>query len=332
MPNSQALEKRFGLQERQAQCAALQGRGGNPKEVAEVLDVSASTLESHFSALRRVFNCRTTDRLRLALGDLISDEEMAAFHCWPTGTNASVGLAVLDTSLAERLRTCVSLEQALGALKDSLAPLGAIHIYYCFIPHSVQGVLRGDLIDTFLAPEEVEEAFHRSGGLIEQPIAQRLFDAPTDIPLVSLDLEGSQQHVKEFYDVCRKHDATHMMGLGFPSGPGFVGFALTLSLPTKNAVKKANDQGELIRKSALATHAALLTNGVLAAKYRLSVRERDVLSKIALGRRNAEVASELGVSERGLTKLLASARGKMNARTNTEAAVKAALVNALVFL
>jgi DNA-binding CsgD family transcriptional regulator len=91
-------------------------------------------------------------------------------------------------------------------------------------------------------------------------------------------------------------------------------------------------QAESIRVAAIATHAALLTNGALAAKLRLTIRARNALSSVALGKRNSEAANELGVSERGMTKLLASARSKLNARTNTEAAVKAALVNASVFL
>ncbi|MEM1141278.1 MAG: LuxR C-terminal-related transcriptional regulator [Pseudomonadota bacterium] len=332
VPNSKELEDRFALTERQAQCAALLRAGIHVQSVAEVLGISASTLETHLADLRRRFTCDTTAELRSALDRLISDQELAAFHCWPTGTNAAQPGSINDGTLASRLRVCVSVEQALDALRDSLHEFGVLHIYYCFIPHSVQGVLRGDLIDTFLAPDEVRDAFTVSGGLISQPITHVLFDAPMDVPIVSLDPKAQPPELGAFYATCCNHGATHMMAMGFPSGPGFVGLACTLQLSHPDFEKRISSESETIRGAAITMHAALLTNGALAAKFRLTIKERNALSSVALGKRTAEIAGELAVSERALTKLLASARSKLNARTNTEAAVKAALVNALVFL
>ncbi|MEM7691222.1 MAG: LuxR C-terminal-related transcriptional regulator, partial [Pseudomonadota bacterium] len=68
------------------------------------------------------------------------------------------------------------------------------------------------------------------------------------------------------------------------------------------------------------------------AKVRLTMRERDALSALALGQRAAEAANDMHVSERAFAKVIASARTKLHARTNAEAVGKAILINALVFL
>lgn len=332
VPNAKVLEERFELSERQAQCAALVRMGTQIQAIAEVLGIAISTLDSHLAELRQRFRCSTTVQLRALLTELIPDEELAAFHCWPSGVNAPEVVGTGDVALAARLRTCVSIEQGLHALKAALSPFGVGHIYYCFIPHSVHGALCNDVIDAFLAPKSIQEAFYKSGGLLGQPLAQNVFHAPTTIPIAPLTLEADSRALRDFHRACISDGATHLMALGFPSGPAFVGFACTIDANESVGISQIHEQSEFIRSFAVSAHAAMLTNGALAAKIRLTVKERNALSKVALGSRNSDIARQLGVSERSLTKLLASSRSKLNAKTNTEAAVKAALVNALVFL
>lgn len=330
-PNITDIELRFGLTERQAQCAALLRMGTPTQGVAEVLGISVSTLETHMGELRRVIGASTTEELRTKLNHLIPDAELSAFHCWPARTNTLATGIANDPVFAARLRTSFSVEQALGALQAELTGIGVQHIYYCYLPHSVQGFLRGDVIDAFLGPNEIKSAFDASGGLASQPIAQRLLEAPTDVPVLRINAEDCPQSVAAFYKSCLNYGATHLLSLGFPAGPAFVGMAMILALDDSQ-VADIEEQAEAVRAAAMAVHAAVLTNGTLAARVRLTLKERNALSALALGKHARESAKALNVSERAFAKLTASARAKLNAGTNAEAVGKAVLINALVFL
>lgn len=331
-PNIAGLKARFDLSERQAQCAALLRMGSPPQGVAEVLGISASTLETHLAGLRRVFQVPTTERLRAALCSLIPDAELDAFHCWPARTNSLSSSIASDPVFAARLRTSISVEQALGAFQAELVDIGVKHLYYCYLPHSVQGFMRGDILDVFLAPAAIQQAFRANNGLIGQPLAEVLLNAPTDVPVAPLDPDTDSESLGAFYTACRDFGATHLMVLGFPSGPGFVAMALTVAASVADVASQIADEAEAIRSGAMALHASLLTNGTLAARVRLTIRERDALSALALGKRAVDAAQQMNVSERAFAKLTASARAKLHARTNAEAVGKAVLINALVFL
>jgi len=332
IPKVGDLQTRFGLTERQAQCAALLRMGNAPQGIAEVLGVSPSTLEAHLADLRRIFKHSNTESLRRSLCDLIPDAELDAFHCWPASINTPIWAPRANPRFAARLRTSMSAEQALDALYTELERFAALHLYYCFLPHSVQGFLRNDMLDVFIAPAGVKTAFRANNGLAGQPAAALLFEAPTSVPVVALDLEAKPEPLAVFNRACAKQGATHIAALGFPAGPGYVGMAITLKSADEELLQRVADESENIRGAAIATHAAMLTNGTLAARVRLTLRERDALSQLALGRRASEAARNLNVSERAFAKLVASARRKLKARTNAEAVGKAAMMNALVFL
>lgn len=332
-PNLVGLADRFGLSERQAQCMALLRMGTPTPDILDVLGISASTLETHLADLRGKFDVPTTASLAVHLETIIPDGDLDAFHFWPSRTNAIPEGAQISKKIADRMRTATSVERSLDALRDGLADVNVRHLYYCFLPHSVQGFLRGDILDAFLAPPEVEVAFHANGGLMGQPIAMTLFNAPGTVPVVPMQTEahGQSSSLSAFYGICINDGASHIMALGFPSGPGFVGMAITFHAdgdPTQAIAARSED----IRAAALTMHACMLTNGTLAARYKLTVRERDALCALALGQRASDAAAKMKISERAFAKLLASARTKLNARTNAEAVGKAAILNLLVFL
>lgn len=333
VPNSRSLEERFGLSERQAQCAALLRMGTPSQAVAEVLGVSASTLETHLAELRQRFATASTAQLCQILEREITSTEVAAFHCWPAATNGSPDSLLCPRDLAASFRSCMSVEQALTTWRDALSDFRVQFVYYCFVPLSVQGFIRDDVHDVFLAPEPVKQAFAANGGLRGQPIADLLFNRPTEIPLVDINPASAPSNtLASFYHACQAHGASHLLALGFPSGPAFVGMACTLERASEAEAATIADHTEEIRSAAMAMHASLLTNSALASRLRLTLRERNALSATALGKRNTEAARDLGVSERAYAKLLSSARKKLNAQTNAEATTKAALINALVFL
>lgn len=332
-PNLVNLSERFDLSERQAQCMALLRMGTPTPDILDVLAISASTLETHLADLRRKFDAPTTPALATHLQTIITDDDLGAFQFWPSQTNASPDGTQISQAIADRMRTATSVDRALEALRDGLAAFNVRHLYYCFLPHSVQGFLRGDILDTFLAPDAIEAAFHANGGLMGQPIAMTLFNAPGTVPVVQMQAEahGQSNSLSAFYSTCMDDGASHMMALGFPSGPGFVGMAITFQADT-DPTADITARGEEIRAAALTMHACMLTNGILAARYKLTIRERDALCALALGQRASDAAGKMKISERAFAKLLASARTKLNARTNAEAVGKAAIINALVFL
>ena len=325
------LAEKLGLSERQAQCVALLRMGTDTAALCDVLGISTSTRDTHLAELRRKFEVDTSADLGPVLEALISDDELAPYHCWPIATNAlPEGMAMIP-SFQAALQAATSLEQALGALKHALSSINARHIYYCFVPHSVQGFLKADFWDAFLANEAIETAFKANNGLMGQPVAMTLFNAPVSVPVVSIDREAKPASLGAFYRACADDGATHLLGLGFPSGPGFVGMAITIAAEG-DPCEAVAAQAENIRSAAMAMHASVLTTGTLAARVRLTVRERDALSAVALGKKAADAAAEMKISERAYAKLLSSSRLKFNAKTNAEAVCKAVQVNALVFL
>lgn len=332
VPNVTELRTRLGLTERQAQCAALLRMGNRQADIAEVLGISPSTLEMHLADLRRIFGCSNTENLKAALRERIADTELNAFHCWPPNTNALDNRFDKSPLFTARLVASMSAEQALDALRSELAEFAVLHLYYCFLPHSVRGFLRNDMLDVFLAPAEIKMAFQENNGLAGQPATKVLFDSPTELPVTTLNPQAMPPTLAAFNRVCRSHGATHLAAWGFPAGPAYVGMAMTFAATSRKPETRLAENAGSIRAAAMATHAAMLTNGTLAARIRLTIRERDALSELALGKRAAEAATNLNVSERAFAKLVASARDKLKARTNAEAVGKAALINALVFL
>ena len=90
-------------------------------------------------------------------------------------------------------------------------------------------------------------------------------------------------------------------------------------------------RGDRLRDASGGALDAAIAAGALARDLRLTSRERDMLTRLAMGRTLREAASDRGVSERALQQLLGSARRKLAAPTTACAVAKAMALNALVF-
>lgn len=307
--------------------------GNAPQKLAAQMDISPSTLEKHLAALRQKLAVETTRDLIASIRGQMTDQELDAFHCW---WPATLPTASEDPLLAQKYQAATHLKGKLEILRDSLSHLGVLHIYYTFVPLSVQGFMRGDSIDCFLAPAELQDAFYAAGGLMAQPISLQLFNRPADIGFFDLAPESTGQespNIRKFFDICFETGCRFQVGLGFPAGGGFVGVSMLLSDAVSNLTQKAIAAYEAeLRTKCNMLHAFALSHGTLAAQYGLTIRERDGLSLIASGHLSQQAAEKMKISHRALGKLLASARKKLRANTTAEAVYKAAAVNALVFL
>lgn len=314
----------FGLSERQAQCAALLTAGVHPADLPVELGIAPSTAEKHLAALRDRLDQPDTTALCAFLARRRTPEQEIAFRCWQPVLPPDA--ASEDTAdFARRLQSGTNLLAQLSYLREHLSGLGVLHIYYAYVPLSVQGFLKQDIWDAFLAPDDLQEGFARTGGLAAQPMALQLFNAPGDIATADYRNDPSG-----FAAACRAHGAKGAMAFGFPSGGGFVGFAVTLATPFDEATRTANTQR--IRAAGMLMHGAALTGGTLAALPDLSIRERDALSALALGLDTQAAAKKLKVSVRAFGQLTARARAKLRAPTTAAAIYTATALNALVFL
>ena len=310
------------LSDRQAQCVALLAAGVHPADLAVELGIAPSTAEKHLAALRQKLSQPDTTALCAFLARRRTPEQDIAFRCWQPVLPPEVATGDIAT-LARRLQTASNLAAQLSYLRDHLEAFDVRHIYYAFVPLSVQGFMMQDIWDVFLAPETLQVAFTASGGLIGQPMALRLFNAPGDVATADY-----RDDPGPFASACRDHDALAAMAFGFPSGGGYAGFAMTLGAPL--AMDAA--QAAQIRAAGMLLHGAALTGGTLAALAKLSVRERDALSALALGLDAAAAAKRLKLSDRAFSKLVAQARTKLKCKTTAAAIYKATALNALVFL
>jgi DNA-binding NarL/FixJ family response regulator len=332
-PTDQELMRAHGLSERQAQCASLLRNGVAPSDIPETLGITVSTAEKHIAALRDKTGQGTTSQLCAFLNKRNSRRDGESFHWWQPVLPPEAHLGGTAHPFAEQLQDSTTLLQMLSHFRDHLADLEVAHVYFAFVPLSVRGFMVNDLWDIFFAPDTLSEVFTASGGLMSQPMALQLFNNPGDLAYTSYDdksLSALPTNAKAFGTACRDHGAKCAMGFGFPVSAGFTGFALTL--------KRAMTSDELITKAPEVRAAGMLlqgyahTNGALAALADLTVRERDALSALARGCENKDAATEMKISPRAFSKLVAQARKKLKSKTTGEAIYKASALNALVFL
>ncbi len=327
------LTETYGLSERQAQCASLLRNGVAPSDIPEVLGITVSTAEKHIAALREKTGQATTPQLCAFLSNRHTRRDAESFQWWQPVLPPEAHLGGASQPYAQKLQDSTTILQMLSHFRDHLAEFDVAHVYFAFVPLSVRGFMAGDLWDIFFAPDTLSDVFNASGGLMSQPMALQLFNNPGDLAYTSYDdesLNALPTNAKAFGNACRDHGAKCAMGFGFPVSAGFTGFALTL--------KRAMTPDELITKAPEIRAAGMLlqgyahTNGALAALADLTVRERDALSALARGCDNKEAATEMKISTRAFSKLVAQARKKLKSKTTGEAIYKASALNALVFL
>ncbi|MEM9850674.1 MAG: LuxR C-terminal-related transcriptional regulator [Pseudomonadota bacterium] len=325
-----SLRREHDLTDRQAQVAALLTAGVHPADLAVELGIAQSTTEKHLAALRDKMAAPDTLALCAMMAARRTPEQEIAFRCWQPvlPPDAEQGD---HAALARQVQTASNLGAQLRHLRNHLAPYDIRHIYYAYVPLSVQGFLAGDIWDLFEAPDTLVRAFETSGGLMAQPMALALFNAPGDIATSDYsDITALPKSAQSFAEACQDHGAAAAIALGFPSGGGFVGLAMTVG--SAEAFARIQTDAAQIRAAAMLVHGSALTGGTLAAMADLSVRERDALSALARGLESKAAAKELKVSDRAFGKLTASARRKLKADTTAAAIYKASALNALVFL
>ncbi|PQA87790.1 LuxR C-terminal-related transcriptional regulator [Hyphococcus luteus] len=339
MPIDVRLVDEHGLTRREAECATLLRYGVAAAELPERLGVTKSTMRKHLSGLREKIGVKTTQDLIVFLMKAAADDNIAAYHSWPPVSVAPLkdfaAVTLRYGDLAEDCRGKLQLIEMLAVLRDHLeAEFGARYVFYSYSPLSVYSLLRDDVLRVTLAPPQIVEALHAAGPTLDSPSARQLFAKPDGIAFVdgrSDHYEEASPGVQAFYDVCLQDGVRYGVSFGFPSGGAFVGVSVSLDESVADAQKLVAERGEEMRAAAMVMHNCAWTYGALAAAYGLTIRERDALSLLAQGRRAAEAAELMKMSERALGYLLIGARQKLSAETNAEAVCKAAAANILVF-
>lgn len=339
LPVDEALVAEFGLSRREAECATLLRYGVAQADLPGRLEVTRSTIQKYLSALRDKAGVKSTADLIAVLRRDPADDNVAAYHSWPPAVVAPLmqtGFVNAPyTDLIAQCRGRLRLHDMLGVLRDHLAePFGVRYVFYTFSPQAVPSLLRDDVLRKVLAPPAVVEAFENGGRTLDSPSARKLFANPDGIAFVdgrSDDYDGASPAVQAFYDRCLEDGVRYGATFGFPSGSAYVGVSVSLNEAVPDAERLIAERGEEIRAAAMVVHNCAWTYGALAAEYGLTIRERDALCALALGRRAAEAAKTMKVSERAFGYLLINARQKLSAGTNAEAICKATAANILVF-
>ncbi len=339
MPVDEALVSAYGLSRREAECATLLRYGVSQADLPGRLEVTRSTIQKYLRALRNKMGVKTTADLTAALQRGKADDNVAAYHSWPPAAVAPLmqtGFVQSPfTDLIEQCRGKLRLHDMLQVLRDYLAdPFGARYVFYTYSPHAVTGLIRDDVLRKVLAPPAVIQAFEDAGRLLDSPSAAKLFANPDGIAFVdgrSNDYEIASPTIRAFYDRCLGDGVRYGATFGFPSGSAYLGMSVSLDENVPDAEKLLEQRGEEIRAAAMVTHNCAWSYGALAAEYGLTIRERDALCTLAVGRRTSEAAKLMRMSERAYGYLLINARQKLSARTNAEAIFKATAANILVF-
>jgi len=339
LPVDLALQRRYRLTRREAECASLLRHGLMASDLPEHLNVSSSTVKKFLAGLRRKLARGSTADVVAMLRATDADDNAEAHHTWPPMPVApALHSSYADASLgelAERCRGRTQLRQMLAALREHLAlRFRARYIFYVFSPLSLTGLLRDDVLRETLAPAAVADAFFSAGQVLDTPSATRIFTEPDSFAIVdgrSSDYEAASAPVRAFYDACLLDGVRYGITLGFPSGASFVGISVSLDAEAREPRELVRKHGDALRAAAMVMHSCAWSYGALAAHYGFTLRERDALSLLAEGARTADASRRLGLSQRALAGLLSGARRKLRARSNAEAVAKGMAANLLVF-
>lgn len=339
IPVDEELLSKFDLSRREAECATLLRYGVQPAAIAERLGISDSTKQKYLASLRHKTGNKTTPELIVFLRDKPADDNIEAYHSWPPAHVAPVMQSDVLTpeysALIQQCRGKLRLIDMLEALRASLEdPFGARYIFYSFAPLSVTSLVADDVLKCSLAPLEIEDALLNAGSILGSPSAQKLFSNPDGVAFIdgkSEDYDQASEGHQAFYDRCLEAGVRYGATFGFPSGAAYVAFSVSLSETIERAEQLVESRGEEIRAAAMVMHNCAWSYGALGAEYGLTIRERDALCALAKGRRTAEAAGDMNISERALSDLLAAARKKLAAKTNAQAISIAMSANILVF-
>jgi len=339
IPIDVALQRSYELTRREAECASLLRHGVPASDLPAHLGVSLSTVKKFLAGLRRKLAQSTTSDVTYLLRASGGDDNVEAHHAWPpmpVGPTAHAPYA--DASLgqlAQRCRGKIQLRQMLDALREFLAlHFRARYVFYVFSPLSLTGLLRDDVVRETLAPEAVTEAFHAAGQVLDTPSAIRVFTQPDSFAIVdgrSADYAAADAPVRRFYDACLADGVRFGITFGFPSGASFVGISISLDAEARKPQDLVRLHGDTLRAAAMIVHSCAWSYGALAARYGLTLRERDMLSLVAEGARTRDMAEKHHLSLRAVAGVLSSARRKLRATSNAEAVAKGMAANLLVF-
>ncbi|MCG8589580.1 MAG: LuxR C-terminal-related transcriptional regulator [Proteobacteria bacterium] len=333
------LRDAYGLTEREAATAALLATGLPPSRIAERLGISASTCEKHLAAVRTKVRADSTTECVAILAREAARGDLGP-PAWPANTRAQAPDPTRATPrLAERLRGADDLEDAIHILRVELAEEGVGALCYVFLPQNVASLRRAAWVERWDAPAPVVEAYRAAGGLPASPLSARLLAEP-DRPVVvhgtdadAIERESGLRFPLPILCACRDAGLRHSLAFGTPFGCGFVAATMFFHRDPRGADgRELGERLGRLRAALMLAHGSVFDFGLLARTLGLTERERDALSLLAVGHERSEVAGALGCGDRSVSKVLQSARSKLDAATNAEAIARALAMNALVFL
>jgi DNA-binding CsgD family transcriptional regulator len=112
----------------------------------------------------------------------------------------------------------------------------------------------------------------------------------------------------------------------YPLSAGALSLVASNEFSGEAFINHLNDVGEDLRLIAEAFHTALRRPLLVEPEDRLTDRERECLLWSIQGLRAQQIAERIGTKTKTVEKQIASARQRLHARTNAQAAVKAILL------
>ncbi|MCA9505512.1 MAG: hypothetical protein H6748_07560 [Spirochaetaceae bacterium] len=325
------LAAAFGLTEREAVCAGLLMRGANAGDVADELGIAVSTAEKHLCAVRR----------KLGVGTSLEAAVVLLQHA-AIGSGAPGRPPIAPAEGPPCSFGATTLSRALGHALDALCEDGVRALMLLFLPLGVASLASGDGRLGVAVHDGRTERLESLGPALLRVLAARCLAEPERVQVVDLEPRSSGLRPGEA-SVGSSADAGlcawlakggHRRGVGvvLRRGPSLgVAVALHGEEPEQRFREALAARGDRLRDASGGALDAAIAAGALARDLRLTSRERDMLTRLAMGRTLREAASDRGVSERALQQLLGSARRKLAAPTTACAVAKAMALNALVF-
>lgn len=222
-------------------------------------------------------------------------------------------------------------DAALAPLMAALCGYGYRYARYGFIPVFDPAATETECRFVSVMPETWEAEYQRERLALQDFATVHAAQDPAPIPLADIgakyaagELSGKARRA---WELAVAYGGVNGVVIplrdGFPLSRGILTVIASAEISAGEYEEQRQRHMEPLQNVAQAFHDNLHRPLMLAENRRLSPREAECLEAVMRGQRTKQIAYQLGTNEKTVEKQLSSARRKLLARTNTQAAVKA---------
>lgn len=217
-----------------------------------------------------------------------------------------------------------SLRDALFILKLKLATFGGCDVAYEFAVRP-NAYIRFDLVSMTTLSRRFTDLYPMTGGTNADPVVENIgtMTEPLFVDLEKLTRgKATRFYHHKFFTNLAESGRPGLAAYPF-TNPNRIGYGVMTIFESRAQRNTAREPAYYIN-IAQAFHNSVTRHGQIARYFGIVPNEHFALDRMAQGQNAADVAMELGLTQRTIEKRLQSARTKLSARTTNEAIYKAA--------